>query len=299
MGGIFMLERRTDLALEAAQAVEGASQLPGVQSEKREEDGVAVTAVELRDEEAAKAVGKPCGRYVTLDLGAVRRRENESSQRACEVLAQELGKILPDGDGPVLVVGLGNRNITPDAIGPLAHDHLLVTRHLIEQLPEVFGSFRPVAALSAGVLGTTGVESVDLVKAVVEEIRPDCVIAIDALAAQGVKRLCTTVQLTNTGISPGSGVGNHRLALDEETLGVPVIAVGVPTVVDVNTLVRDVLEEAGRGELEPESLTTGGAFVTTRDIDERVAEWGKVIGYAVNLAVQKGLTLEDLEGVVE
>ena len=294
-----MLERRTDLALEAARAVEGVSRLPGVWSETRLEDGVKVTAVELRDEEAARAVGKPMGRYVTLELEAAGHRDREEFERACALLAKELGKLVPEGNGAVLVVGLGNRDITPDAIGPLVHEHLLVTRHLIEQLPEVFGSFRPVAALSAGVLGTTGVESAELVRALVEKLKPDCVIAVDALAAQGMKRLCATVQLANTGISPGSGVGNHREALNEETLGVPVIAVGVPTVVEAGTLVRDVLEEAGKGELEPGCLETKGGFVTTRDIDERVARWGKLIGYAVNLAVQKGLTLEELEGLVE
>lgn len=294
-----MLERRTDLALEAAQTAANAAELRGIERRERVEDGIKVTVVEVETDAAAQAIGKPIGRYVTLDLGAVRRQEAEGFQRACRVLAEEIAKLLPGGDGPVLVVGLGNRKITPDAVGPLAHDRLLVTRHLIDQLPEAFGSFRAVAALSAGVLGTTGVESVELVKAVAEKLRPDCVIAIDALASQSVRRLCTTVQLTDTGIAPGSGVGNHRAALNEESLGVPVIAVGVPTVVEVNTLVRDVLEEAGRGELEPEALGQGGGFVTTRDIDERVAECGKLIGYALNLALQRGLTLEDVEGLVE
>lgn len=294
-----MLEKRTDLALEAAQAVADAAGLKDVEQTERTQDGVTVTVVELQTQEAAERVGKPVGRYVTLDLGAVRRREKEGFQRACQTLAEELAKLLPEGTGTVLVVGLGNRAITPDAVGPLAHDHLLVTRHLIEQMPEIFGSFRPVAAVSAGVLGTTGVESVELVRAVAEALRPDCVIAIDALAAGSMKRLCTTVQLADTGIAPGSGVGNCRKALNRESLGVPVIAVGVPTVVDVNTLARDVLEEAGKGDIEPEALGQSGAFVTTRDIDERVAECAKLIGYAVNLAVQRGLSIEDVEGLVE
>lgn len=294
-----MLERRTDLALEAAQTLQTGAALEGVERGETEENGVAVTVVEVRTPEAAERLGKPVGRYVTLDLGAVRRREEEGFRRACQTLAAELAKLIPEGTGTVLVVGLGNRAITPDAIGPLAHDHLLVTRHLIDQLPEVFAAFRPLAAVSAGVLGTTGVESVDLVKALVADLRPDCVIAVDALAAQSMRRLCATVQLTDTGISPGSGVGNCRKALNQEALGVPVIAVGVPTVVDVNTLARDVLEEAGKGELEPEALGASGAFVTPRDIDQRVAECGKLIGYAVNLAVQRGLTLEDMMAMVE
>lgn len=300
-----MPERRTDLALEAAQAVTDAAGLEGVEQTERTRDGVTVTVVELRTPEAARRVGKPLGQYVTLDLGAVRRGEKEGFQRACRTLAEELAKLIPEGEGPVLVVGLGNRDITPDAVGPLTHERLLVTRHLVEQMPEVFGGFRPVAAVAAGVLGTTGVESAELVKAVTEKICPDCVIAVDALAARSMKRLCATVQLSDAGIVPGSGVGNCRKALDRDTLGVPVIAVGVPTVVDVNTLARDVLEEAGRGDLEPEALapggalSQGGAFVTPRDIDQRVAECAKLIGYAVNLAVQKGLSLEDVEGLVE
>lgn len=300
-----MPERRTDLALEAAQAVTDAAGLEGVEQTERTQDGVTVTVVELRTPEAARRVGKPLGRYVTLDLGAVRRGEKEGFQWACRTLAEELAKLIPGGEGPVLVVGLGNRDITPDAVGPLTHERLLVTRHLVEQMPEVFGGFRPVAAVAAGVLGTTGVESAELVKAVTEKIRPDCVIAVDALAARSMKRLCATVQLSDAGIAPGSGVGNCRKALDQDTLGVPVIAVGVPTVVDVNTLARDVLEEAGREDLEPEALapggalSQGGAFVTPRDIDQRVAECAKLIGYAVNLAVQKGLSLEDVEGLVE
>lgn len=294
-----MLERRTDLALEAAAAVETGTGVEGVWKEETVTDGVTVTAVELRTPQAAQAIGKPMGRYVTLDLGAVRRQEKEGFQRACRLLAGEIKKLLPQGDGPVLVVGLGNRAITPDAIGPLAHDHLLVTRHLVDQMPEMFGGFRPVAALSAGVLGTTGMESAELVKAVVKDLRPACVIAIDALASQSLRRLCATVQVSDTGISPGSGVGNHRGALTRETLGVPVIAVGAPTVVEVTTLVRDVLEEVGKGELEPEALGQEGGFVTTRDIDQRVAQYGKLIGYAVDLAVQEGLELEDIEGLVE
>lgn len=294
-----MEERRTDLALEAAQAVLDAADTQGVWSQETVEDGVTVTQVEIRTPSAAEKVGKPMGRYVTLDLGPVRRREKEGFQRACRTLAGEIGKLLPPGDGPVLVVGLGNRDITPDAVGPLAHDYLLVTRHLIDQMPEVFGSFRPVAALSAGVLGTTGIESVALTRAVAREVEPACIIAIDALAARSLKRLCATVQVSDTGIAPGSGVGNHRGALNRESLGIPVIAVGVPTVVEVDTLVRDVLGEAGQEGLEPRALSQSGGFVTTRDIDEQVAQWGKLIGYAVDLALQKGLSQEDLEGLIE
>ena len=193
---------------------------------------------------------------------------------------------------PVLVVGLGNRAITPDAVGPKTADHTMVTRHLVEREPQHFGMFRPVAALAAGVLGTTGVESGELVHAVVERIHPACVIAVDALAARSVRRLCRTIQIASSGITPGSGVGNARKALNQETLGVPVVALGVPTVVDAATLAADLA-----GDQLPEGALDGAPslIVTPKDIDTHVSDVAKVIGYGINLAVQEGLTVEDVE----
>jgi spore protease len=179
----------------------------------------------------------------------------------------------------------------------MAIGHTLATRHLVEQLPDRFGDFRSVCAVAAGVLGNTGVESGELVQALCGKVRPDAVIAIDALASRALSRVCTTVQIADTGIVPGSGVGNARAALDRKTLGVPVIAVGVPTVVDGATLCADILEEAGKGDLDPEALRSGGGagFVTPRDIDERVADLSKVIGYGITLALQPHLNMEDAE----
>ena len=168
--------------------------------------------------------------------------------------------------------------------------------------PSQFGSFRPVAVLAAGVLGTTGVESGEIVKAVADQIRPKAIVAVDALAARRLERLCTTVQVSDTGISPGSGVGNHRFSLDRESMGVPVIAVGVPTVVDGATLAADLLEEAGRDGFDPAALAKGSGatlMVSPRDIDQRVEDMAKVIGYGVSLALQPELSLEDLEMLVE
>ena len=185
---------------------------------------------------------------MTLELDGLARREEDAFGRAARALAAELGALLGLAPGaPALVVGLGNRAITPDNIGPKAADQTMVTRHLVERVPEHFGSFRPVAALAAGVLGTTGMESGEVVRAVAEQIKPACVVAVDALASRSLRRVCRTIQLADTGITPGSGVGNARAALNAETLGVPVIAVGVPTVVDAATLTCDVLAEAGRG----------------------------------------------------
>ena len=297
-----MLKRRTDLALEAkelwTESAEKETKLEGVRARDSLREGYQVTTVDILDEQGASSLGKPVGSYVTVQLDALARREEDAFGRAARAIAAELNGLLklPE-EATCLVVGLGNRAITPDAIGPGVADHTMVTRHLVEQAPEHFGSFRPVAALAAGVLGTTGVESGELVKAVAEKIRPGCIIAVDALASRSMDRVCTTVQLANTGIVPGSGVGNRRAALNRETLGVPVIAVGVPTVVDAGTLAADILAEAGQEGLDPEALAGAGEglMVTPRDIDQRVADLVKVIGYGINLALQPGLTIEDVD----
>ena len=297
-----MLKRRTDLALEAkelwAESAEKETKLEGVRARDSLREGYQVTTVDILDEQGASSLGKPVGSYVTVQLEALARREEDAFGRAARAIAAELNGLLklPE-EATCLVVVLGNRAITPDAIGPGVADHTMVTRHLVEQVPEHFGSFRPVAALAAGVLGTTGVESGELVKAVAEKIRPGCIIAVDALASRSMDRVCTTVQLATTGIVPGSGVGNHRAALNRETLGVPVIAVGVPTVVDAGTLAADILAEAGQEGLDPEALAGAGdgLMVTPRDIDQRVADLVKVIGYGINLALQPGLTIEDVD----
>ena len=293
--------RRTDLAAEARdlfQQAEGKAP-EGVTSREREREGFSVTEVVIENEAGARAIGKAEGSYVTLELSGLARREEDAFPRAARAIAEELKGVLPPlspGDG-VLVAGLGNRAITPDAIGPKVTDHTLVTRHLVAQVPEHFGHLRPVSALAAGVLGTTGVESGELVAAVNGAVRPKCVVAVDALCARAVERLCTTVQLSNTGISPGSGVGNRRSALNEETLGVPVVVVGVPTVIDAATIAADIVEESGQEVPEPDALRGmgGDLMVTPKDIDARVNDMAKVIGYGINLALQESLTLADVE----
>ena len=297
-----MLQRRTDLAVEAreiwSETAGQNAQISGVETHETLRDGYPVTTVRITDQQGAHALGKPEGTYVTLELAGLKRREEDAFPRAAKALAGELRSLLSAKSGEsVLVVGLGNRAITPDNIGPGAVEHTLVTRHLVEQIPEHFGHFRPVSALAAGVLATTGVESSELVQAVVDKIKPSCVIAVDALASRSLSRVCTTIQLADTGITPGSGVGNHRAALNRETLGVPVIALGVPTVVDVATLCADVLEEAGKGDFDPECLRGigSGLMVTPREIDQSAADLAKVIGYGINLALQEGLSLSDIE----
>jgi len=294
-----MIQRRTDLALEATELWQeqhgDPGGLKGVRTREDTREGYHVTTVEVTSPEGAEAVGKPEGTYVTLSLEGVARREEDAFGRAARALAAELRPLLALKEGEsVLVVGLGNRAVTPDAIGPRAADHTMVTRHLVEQAPEHFGQFRPVSALAAGVLAATGVESGELVRALSGHIRPDRIIAVDALASRSLARLCTTVQLADTGITPGSGVGNARRALDRETLGVPVVAIGVPTVVDAHTLAADLLEQS-QAPLPDGLEESGGMVVTPKDIDIHVSDMAKIIGYGINLALQDGLTVEDID----
>lgn len=297
-----MLSRRTDLALEARTLCPDAGSLRGVISQETTREGFPVTTVEVKDEAGAAALGKPIGRYVTLELDPLLRRQTDAFPRAVSALAAELRALLPGpSHSPVLVVGLGNRAITPDLLGPLVLDHLLVTRHLVSGAPEHFASYRPVSALAPGVLSATGIESADIAAAVSSVLRPSFVIAVDALASRSLSRVCRTVQLSNAGISPGSGVGNHRMALTREGLGVPVLSVGVPTVVDAATLALDILEEAGLDDLDPDALLGCGAdlFVTPREIDAQIASLSKLIGYGLSMALNPRLSLDDLLALLD
>ena len=289
--------RRTDLALEARElwqeSAGAAARLSGVEAKEGLRDGLPVTTVRILDQAGEKALGKPQGCYVTLTVEGLAGREEDIFNRSIQAVAGELFELMKEvpPHALVLVAGLGNRSITPDAVGPKVHEHTLVTRHLVEQVPEHFGTLRPVASLAAEVLGSTGVESGEVVRAVCETIRPACVIAVDALASRSVERLCRTIQLADTGITPGSGVGNHRLGLNRETLGIPVMAIGVPTVVDGATLAADLL---GTEDL-PDLDRGRRLLVTPKDIDSQVADLAKVIGYGINLALQPGMTVEELE----
>ena len=291
---------RTDLAIEAEPLFRSKpshpESLPGLRCREETRRGFSVSTVEVLDERGEAAVGKPKGRYITLELGALLRREENSFAEACALLAEELRSLLHLPDiSSVLVAGLGNRDITPDAVGPIAVDNLMVTRHLRSALPEYFGSFRSVCGLCSGVLGTTGIESGEIIAAVCRKVKPAAVIAVDALASRCTERLCRTVQLSDTGIVPGSGVGNARLALNEDTLGVPVIAVGVPTVVDAATLAYDLIKESGL-EIDASQLDSGtGLIVTPRDIDKNVRDISKLIGYGLNMALHDDLSIEDID----
>lgn len=287
---------RTDLAVEAIENHKTAAALPHVRQSDRTLEGFAVHEVRILSEDAAREIGKPQGRYLTLELDALIRREEDAFPRACKALSTLLRELLPHPNGgPVLIAGLGNRMITPDAIGPQTADHVIATRHLVAQSPAIFADWRPVSALAPGVLGQTGVETGEVICGVLDRVRPAAVIAVDALAAGRLSRLLRTVQLADTGITPGSGVGNARAALNKETLGVPVIAVGVPTVVDGATLAHEISSQLGQPACEALDDLSQPVMITTRDIDREVADISRMIGYAVNMALHPHLSVADID----
>ena len=287
---------RTDLAVEAIENHKTAAALPHVRQSDRTLEGFAVHEVRILSEDAAREIGKPQGRYLTLELDALIRREEDAFPRACKALSTLLRELLPHpNDGPVLIAGLGNRMITPDAIGPQTADHVIATRHLVAQSPAIFADWRPGSALAPGVLGQTGVETGEVICGVLDRVRPAAVIAVDALAAGRLSRLLRTVQLADTGITPGAGVGNARAALNKETLGVPVIAVGVPTVVDGATLAHEISSQLGQPACEALDDLSQPVMITTRDIDREVADISRMIGYAVNMALHPHLSVADID----
>ncbi len=242
---------RTDLALEAHDLAlkkrKDYSEIPGVRKYDYEEDGIRVSWIQIENEQGAQEVGKDPGSYLTLEVPGLKGRDSNLQKRVTACFAEEFAHFLRELKvGPkekILVIGLGNRDVTADALGPFVVKHTLVTRHLFQMFPEqVEEGYRPVSAVSPGVLGTTGIETSEIVHGIVEKTQPDLVIAIDALASRALSRVYTTIQVASNGISPGSGVGNKRKALNKETLGIPVIAIGVPTVVDAVTIAHDTIE---------------------------------------------------------
>lgn len=296
-----ILKLRTDLAVEARElwneSTEDTTKLNGVEAYDRTVQGFRTTTVKILTEEGERELCKPRGSYVTVDLDCFINRENDSFNRGAEAVSSELLSMMKLNDNDtVLVVGLGNPAVTPDAIGPGVARSTMVTRHLVQHLPEHFGSLRPVSVLETGVMGTTGFESLELIRAVTEKIKPALVIAVDALASRKVSRLCRTVQIADTGIVPGSGVGNSRAGIDKASVGVPVIAVGVPTVVDAGTLAADLSQQAGVNYLSAEDYNSfcGNMIVTPKDIDSKVADISKLVGYAINLALHYDITINDI-----
>lgn len=244
-----MINVRTDLALEASEMCEKSqegSSIPGVKIETKELENCIVTKVEVIDEQGSEIMNKDIGKYITLESNLMKFDDDESREEMISYLKDELVDIFgQDENKKTLVIGLGNRNITSDALGPKSVSKTLVTRHLFKNYNKDYDDdFTEVSALSPGVMGVTGIETSEIVKSLVEKVKPDRVVAIDALASRKMERVNSTIQISTAGISPGGGVGNTRKSLTKETLGVDVIAIGVPTVVDVTTLTIDVLDMA-------------------------------------------------------
>ncbi len=310
-----MYNFRTDLALERKdiyQKANNLNQIDGVEStEEKINEKLKVTRVEITNKNGEKAIGKPIGNYVTIDMKNLKLAEDEDIQKASEVVANELKKIIElhtDKHGDILVVGLGNIYVTPDALGPKVINEIDVTRHIIKYLPQfVDDNTRPVSAISPGVLGTTGIETIEILKGIVDNIHPKLLIAIDALASRSIERISSTIQISDTGIVPGAGVGNTRQEISQKTLNIPVVSIGIPTVVELATLVSDGidifidrlqdkaesneylnrLQQNDKYEEVKEALNVGdyNMIVTPKEIDDLIENMKDVVARGINFAV--------------
>ena len=293
---------RTDLALERQEYIEK-DEIDGVKTEKKEVDGIEVTTIIIENEKGEKLLSKPKGRYITLEIGSFMKNADLFSDRLT-ALSDEIKKLIPD-TGTILVAGLGNEKITPDALGPKCISLILATRHISDEFAKAIGfeNLRAVAAVTPGVLGTTGIETAESIEGIAEKIKPSCIIVVDALASRSIERLGTTVQITDAGVSPGSGVGNKRSRIDRESMGVPVIAIGVPTVVDALTMAGDVLQKTGMNEKEIEALLRKGEdaslmMVTPKEIDNVIDRAATLVAMGINSALQPDIPPEDILAIV-
>lgn len=312
-----MYQIRTDLALETQEKMqEDKVDLKGVSYfEEEVNKNLVISTVVIETENGAKTMGKPKGTYITIEAGNMDEEDEDYHREISEQLAKVIQKLMPvkKEEVSVLVVGLGNRAVTPDSLGPRVVDNLYITRHILNEYGRfAFGKegMNRISSIVPGVMAQTGMESMEIVAAVVKETEPDFVIVVDALAARNTKRLNRTIQVTDTGINPGSGVGNHRHGLNEKSLGVPVVAIGIPTVVDAATIVNDTmstlltalsqneewkrignsieeLNDAEKYELIRELLSPGLniMFVTPKDIDESVKRLSFTISEGINMAL--------------
>lgn len=304
-----------DLALEAHELLRGATkeEIPGVQEDKESYDYAEVTTVTILNDQGAQIMGKPMGTYITIEAPRIRFESKEIMDDISELLGKKLESLLKiPPDSPILVIGLGNWNATPDALGPNVIDATMATRHLFQYAPEVVGEgLRPVCALAPGVLGITGIETAEIIKGVVERVKPSLIIAIDALAAANISRISTTIQLADTGINPGSGLGNKRIGINQESMGVPVIAIGVPTVVHASVIVHEALSnlnEKWSGNVMTATYAQkitpdlsrelsqsifqpfeGNLVVTPKEIDDLILNVSKIIAAGISQGMHPGI----------
>ncbi|MBE6051618.1 MAG: GPR endopeptidase [Clostridium sp.] len=319
-----MINVRTDLAVEARQMYkeENNSEIDGVSVEELMDEGTKITKVKILNDDGAKKMGKPVGTYITLDIPEFTAYDGGLMDDVSKALGKTLKSLISMKDNMLaLVVGLGNWKVTPDALGPKVTEGIMVTRHLRDVMPDVIDdSVYPVAAIAPGVLGVTGVETGEIIKSLVEKIKPDVVVCIDALASRKIDRVNRTIQISDTGISPGAGVGNNRMRINEESLGVKVIAIGVPTVVDAATIANDTIdlvlddlinqaeegkefynmlkkvnkEEKSRLIREVLNPYVGDLVVTPKEVDLMIDSLSKIIANGINIGLQPNMTMEDI-----
>ena len=282
------MEPRTDLALEKREIL-GKKEPEGVESSEFSEGGVSFTKIKIINKKGSEILGKPIGTYITAEIPQLMKNPI-NDEETIEAIANQLRNLIPK-NGAVLVAGLGNTDITPDAVGPKSVSMVLATRHIDKSLSEEIGlgELRSVAGFIPGVLGRTGLEAAESVKGIAASIEPSAVIVVDALAARLLSRRGTTVQISDTGIIPGSGVGNARKEITERSVGVPVISVGVPTVVDVGTLVNDLT--GSKSELSEENRNM---IITPREIDIVIERASELIGMAINKALQPDISVDEM-----
>jgi spore protease len=309
-----MAEIRTDLAVESAQLarVKDSKEIEGVIQQRSEpKEGMVVFSVEITTPEGEKRMGKPVGKYISMDLDDPFGRGETFLEETAKEFSGHIRSVLDpvvQGDATVLIIGLGNRDVTPDSLGPLVTEKVLVTRHMKDSVPvELSGDLHSVCALAPGVLGVTGMETAEIVRGITDKVKPAAIIAIDALAARSLGRIASSVQVSNTGIRPGSGLGNRRKGLDQESMGVPVIAIGVPMVVYASTIVHDTVEQVLTDmQVGPEDAGSmldfvhkkavdemGDMVVTPKEVDELVEKCAGVVADALNMALHEDITLED------
>lgn len=295
---------RTDLALEMHEFVNQQNNttakqnyMQGVDVSVEKNEDITITRVKITSKEGESALGKPIGNYITIESLNIKNEPiNDSS--ICNILSSEIHKLIHlESQNNVLLIGLGNKDITPDSLGPEVVSKLIITRHIVNTIKS--NTIRPVCAIATGVLGTTGIETVEIVKGIVEKVNPKLVIVVDALAARSTSRIGTTIQLSDTGISPGSGVGNNRKELSLHTLNIPVVSIGIPTVIDRNTLIYDVIENIS-DKIKPSNYSTvedifsnltqeTNMIVTPKEIDSLIQTSSKIIATGINNALHNAL----------
>lgn len=287
------MQVRTDLAVEAREIA--GEHVNGVDFKTYSENGLEISRLTVKNQKAKQELGKEIGTYITIELPSLTDNFTETDERL-KTIGLEIRRLLPV-NGLLLVVGLGNTEITPDSLGPKTSSRVLATRHITGEIARATGldKLRPVAVMQTGVTGQTGIETGEYILSIVKRIRPNAVVAIDALASRRLERLGCTLQISDTGISPGAGVGNHRTKITKETIGVPVIAIGVPTVVDVQTFASDLVGDNSKlsesSKIEPNGRQM---IITPREIDLLTERASRLIGFALNAAMQNEFELSDL-----